>query len=88
MKILFITATRIGDAVLTTGLLQSLMARHPQAAITIACGPPAAPLFENMPQIAEVIVLRKRRANLHWLGLWAACLGQRWDLVVDPSQGR
>lgn len=83
MKILFITATRIGDAVLTTGLLQTLMAQYPQAAITVACGAPAAPLFEDMPQISRVIVLRKRRANLHWLDLWLACIGQRWDLVVD-----
>ena len=42
MRILFITATRIGDAVLSTGLLDHLAERYPHARITLACGPAAA----------------------------------------------
>lgn len=42
MRILFVTATRIGDAVLTTGLLSYLTDRHPDARFTIAAGPAAA----------------------------------------------
>jgi len=34
MKILFVTATRIGDAVLTTGLLSHLLERHPEAPVS------------------------------------------------------
>src|SRR5260221_14359887 len=41
MRILFITATRIGDAVLSTGLLAHLVERHPAARFTIAAGPAA-----------------------------------------------
>src|SRR5665213_3055063 len=43
MKILFVTATRIGDAVLSSGLLAYLVERHPGAEFTIAAGPLAAP---------------------------------------------
>ena len=25
----------------------------------------------------------KRRFGVHWLSLWAKCVGIRWDLVVD-----
>ena len=34
MKILFITSTRIGDAVLSTGLLDHLLTEHPEARVT------------------------------------------------------
>ncbi len=46
MKVLFITATRIGDAVLSTGVLGHLIERHPDSRFTIAAGPAAAPLFD------------------------------------------
>lgn len=83
MRILFITATRIGDAVLSTGLLAHLIERYPDAAITVACGPAAAPLFEGIPQVARRIPMAKRPWGGHWLGLWSACITRRWDLVVD-----
>lgn len=83
MNILFVTATRIGDAVLSTGLLSYLIDRHPDARITIAAGPLAAPLFADAPQVERIIAVRKRRASLHWLRLYGAVAGRRWDLVVD-----
>jgi len=83
MNILFVTATRIGDAVLSTGLLRYLVERHPGAAFTIAAGPAAAPLFEAVPGLERVLVLAKRRYARHWLDLFRATAAQRWDLVVD-----
>src|SRR5436190_6455135 len=83
MDILFVTATRIGDAVLSTGLLSYLVERHPGARLTIAAGPAAAPLFEAVPGLARLIVVEKRPWSLHWLSLYARAIGQRWDLVVD-----
>ncbi|MFS3134079.1 glycosyltransferase family 9 protein [Gluconacetobacter sacchari] len=83
MRILFITSTRLGDAVLSTGLLAVLLARYPRARFTIACGPVAAGLFEAMPGRERTIVVTKRRYDLHWLSLWRACVGVRWDLCVD-----
>ncbi len=83
MRILFITATRIGDAVLSTGLLAHLIERHPGARLTIACGPAAAPLFAAVPGLDEVIVMNKAPLALHWRKLWRATWARRWDLVVD-----
>ncbi|MBL26731.1 MAG: glycosyl transferase [Rhodospirillaceae bacterium] len=83
MNILFLTSTRIGDAVLSTGLLGVLIERYPDARITVACGPAAAPLFVHMPNLKRVIPVRKRKASLHWPLLWAQCAGTVWDLVVD-----
>jgi ADP-heptose:LPS heptosyltransferase len=83
MDILFVTATRIGDAVLSTGLLSYLIDRHPEARITVAAGPLAAPLFADAPLVERVIAVTKQAASLHWLRLYAAVAGRRWDLVVD-----
>jgi heptosyltransferase-3 len=83
MHILFVTATRIGDAVLSTGLLSYVVARFPGARLTIAAGPVAAPLFEAVPGLDRVLVLEKRRWGLHWLALYASVAARRWDLVVD-----
>jgi heptosyltransferase-3 len=83
MRILFVTATRIGDAVLSSGLLAYLIERHPGAAVTVAAGPAAAPLFEAVPGLERVVVVKKRRLSLHWLALYRAVALRRWDVVVD-----
>jgi ADP-heptose:LPS heptosyltransferase len=83
MKILFVTATRIGDAVLSTGLLHYLVGRYPDARFTIVAGPVAAPLFEAVPTLERIIPVTKRPYSLHWLELYRAIAPIRWDLVVD-----
>jgi heptosyltransferase III len=83
MNILFVTATRVGDAVLSTGLLSYLIDRFPTARFTIAAGPDAAPLFEDVPGLDRLISLQKRRWSMHWLTLYRAVVLRRWDMVVD-----
>jgi heptosyltransferase III len=83
MRILFVTSNRIGDAVLSTGLIGHLLDRYPDARFTVACGPAAAGLFAAMPRLDQLVVLAKRRFGAHWLGLWAGVVGRVWDLVVD-----
>ncbi len=83
MRILFVTSNRIGDAVLSTGLLDHLLRTCPGARITIACGPAAEGVFARMPGRERTIVMEKQPYGRHWLPLWAACVGTLWDLVVD-----
>jgi heptosyltransferase III len=88
VKILFITATRIGDAVLSTGLLQHLAKTFPQARFTVACGLVAAPLFQSAPFVERVIPMvkgPKGRLKLasHWRHLWAETATTWWHMVVD-----
>jgi ADP-heptose:LPS heptosyltransferase len=83
MRILFITATRAGDAILSTGLLNHLIEENPGAHVTIACGPVAAPLFQAVPGLDRTIVLTKKAFSFHWVTLWAACVGRTWDILVD-----
>jgi heptosyltransferase-3 len=83
MRILFVTATRIGDAVLSSGVLAHLIERHAGARFTIAAGPDATPLFEAVPGLERLLVVAKRRLSLHWLELYRHVAFRRWDLVVD-----
>jgi ADP-heptose:LPS heptosyltransferase len=81
--ILFITSTRIGDAVLSSGLIKRLHDEIPHARFTIAAGPLAAPLFAETPNLDRVIVMTKRKWSGHWLKLWSQVRGRRWGLIVD-----
>jgi ADP-heptose:LPS heptosyltransferase len=83
MKILFVTSNRLGDAVLSTGLLDHLIRTYPAARITVVCGPVAEGVFARMPNRARTIVLSKRSRGRHWLPLWADVVFHVWDLVID-----
>ncbi len=82
-RILFITATRIGDAVLSSGVLDHVLRTRPDPRVTIACGPLAAPLFRAVPGLERVIVMAKKPGGRHWLDLWRQTVTARWDLVID-----
>jgi ADP-heptose:LPS heptosyltransferase len=83
LRILFITASRIGDAVLSTGLLAHLADSHPGARFTVACGAVAAPLFAPAPFVEKVLPMVKRKRAGHWRDLWLASVGHWWHRVVD-----
>lgn len=83
MKILFVTSNRLGDAVLSTGLLDHLIRTHPAARITVVCGPVAEGVFARMPNRERTIVLRKQSWGRHWPPLWVDVALHVWDLVVD-----
>ncbi len=83
MRLLFITATRIGDAVLSTGLLRQLIECHSGARVTVAVGRVSAPLFQAVPGLERLLAIDKRPFKRHWLELWAAAAFRRWDLIVD-----
>lgn len=81
--ILFITSTRIGDAVLSSGLLTRLLEEAPHARFTIAAGPLAAPLFRDLPNLDRIIPMVKQSSGGHWFNLWRQVRKRKWGLVVD-----
>jgi ADP-heptose:LPS heptosyltransferase len=81
--ILFITATRIGDAVLSSGLIKRLADEIPNAHFTIVAGPLAAPLFRDVPNLDAIIAFEKNKSGGHWFALWRQVRTRKWGLVVD-----
>jgi ADP-heptose:LPS heptosyltransferase len=83
MRILFITSSRIGDAVISCGILERLRTEHPGARITVACGAVAEGVFLRLPGLERLIVFEKELFDLHWLRLWTRLVLHVWDIVVD-----
>jgi heptosyltransferase III len=81
--VLFVNSDRIGDCVMFSGVIDEIGRRVPDARITLACGPTAAPLFRAAPRVERVIPLPKRPAGGHWLDLWRQTRATRWRMVVD-----
>ena len=82
-KILFITSTRLGDGVLSTGALDHFIRRYPEARITVAYGGLVEGIFAAAPGVERVIVLKKEPYLGHWRKLARETLGMKWDVVVD-----
>jgi len=83
MRILFITSSRIGDAVISCGILERLRTEHPGARITVACGAVAEGVFLRLPGLERLIVFEKEQYDLHWARLWTRLVLHVWDIVVD-----
>ena len=82
-KVLFVTSNRIGDCVISSGLIREIGRQLPGARITVACGRPPAPFFRAAPGVERTIVLDKKKMAGHWVDLWKQVVGTRWDLVID-----
>ena len=83
MKVLFITSTRIGDAVLSTSILNYIKNKFPNSSFYIATGKIPAPLFKNFQNVKKIIILEKKFFKIHWLELWLQTFFNKWDIVVD-----
>ena len=59
MKVLFITSTRIGDAVLSTSILNYIKNKFPDSFLYVATGETAASLFKNFNNIKKIYILKK-----------------------------
>lgn len=83
MRILFITSSRIGDAVISCGILERLRLQYPEARFTIACGTVAEGVFTRFPALDRLIVFEKESYDRHWLRLWPKLAPHLWDIAVD-----
>ena len=82
-KALFVSSNRIGDCVISSGVIREIARQLPGVQITVACGRPPAPFFRSAPNVERVIILDKKKAAGHWVDLWKQVRGVKWDLVVD-----
>jgi len=83
MKILFITLSNIGDAVLTLPALDVLRANLAEAQIQVMAGPRSSEIFQDNPCIKRVVVYDKRAPLKDKLKLFLALRREKFDVVVD-----
>ena len=83
MKILLIGYNRIGDTILSTGLINFLLNKYKNASFSIVTSSISVSIFEDMPQLEELIIVDKKKYSLHWLEIWVKTKSVKWDLIVD-----
>jgi len=83
MKALLIGNTRIGDFILSSGLIAHLLDTYPDLRLTIACGYICEPLTRHIPRVERVIPIYKKPLNKHWLDLWHEVRDTHWDMIID-----
>ena len=82
-SILLITLSNIGDAVLTTPVLEALHARYPLAVVDIVTDARASELFSHCPWRGNIILKHKQLGWRGTLALVKQLRARRYDLVVD-----
>ena len=82
-RVLFVTSNRIGDCVISSGVIREISRQLPGARITVACGRPPAPFFRSAPGVERVVILDKKKFAGHWIDLWKQVWRTRWDMVID-----
>ena len=83
MKILVISSNLIGDSILSTGVIQHFIDQFPKSKFTIVIGPTASQIYENMTNLDNIIIIKKKKLNLHWIDIYKKCFFNKWDIVID-----
>jgi ADP-heptose:LPS heptosyltransferase len=83
MKILLIGHNRIGDTILSTGLINFFLNKYENSLFTIVTSSISACIFENMPKLERLIISNKEKYSLHWLNIWLQTKSIKWDLIID-----
>ncbi|MDP8253386.1 MAG: glycosyltransferase family 9 protein [Candidatus Kaelpia aquatica] len=83
MKILIITLSNIGDAVLTTGVLEALKAKFPNLVLDIVVDERAQGVFSCDDRVNRIHLYKKSLSFLDKFRFFISLRKQNYDLVVD-----
>ena len=82
-KILIISSNRLGDSILTSGLINHFRSKYKKTEITFVCGELPSLIFKYCSKIDKVIVIKKLKFSLHWFFLWKKIVLVFWDIILD-----
>lgn len=82
-SILLVTLSNIGDVILTTPVLTSLVSRFPSARMTVVCGPRAKGILEGSRYIDRLVIYDKKAGFFKQAGFLWELKKNAYDLVVD-----
>ncbi len=81
-RVLFLRHDRIGDMILSTGILRAIAQSHPTIQLDVLASPINAPVLTNEPYVHDVVVF-DRRALLSFPAAFANLRRRRYDAVID-----
>lgn len=82
-KILYITMSNLGDAMMGLPAFDFLRREYPQAKITVVAGPRTACVFRHHPDVGELIVYDKYASWHSKRDLFFQLKAQGFDMIVD-----
>jgi ADP-heptose:LPS heptosyltransferase len=80
---LFITSSRIGDAVMTLSILTAFRKKNPNMTYVVAADPFVSSLFLDDPACKKIIHFKKKSLSMHWVCLIRQCILNYWDWIID-----
>ncbi len=81
-RVLFLRHDRIGDMILTTGILRAIAQAYPTIQLDVLASPINAPILRAEPYVHEVVVARTKTPT-SWPGTFRALRRRRYDAVID-----
>lgn len=82
-KVLLITLSNIGDAIMATPVMEALHAKHPRGQMDIVTDRRSIELFEHCPYLGKLFLRDKQQGWYGTLALLRQLRNTRYDLVVD-----
>lgn len=81
-RVLFLRHDRIGDMILSTGILRAIAQAHPTIRLDVLASKTNAPVLINEPYLGEVIVFDKRKTS-QFPATFRDLRRRRYDAVID-----
>jgi ADP-heptose:LPS heptosyltransferase len=82
-QVLYLRHDRIGDMIVSTGLLRAIHAAHPGLALDVLASPANADVLAREPAVRAVVRFDRRSLG-GWWDLWRHLRRTRYDAVIDP----
>ena len=86
MRVLFITLSNVGDAILGLPALDLVRAAHPEARITVLAGPRSAAVFQGRRDVHQTLIHERGASWREVVALWRYLRAQRFETVIDLRQ--
>jgi ADP-heptose:LPS heptosyltransferase len=81
-RVLYIRDDRIGDIIISTGLIRAVATSHPTITVDVLTQPASAEMLRGNPHVGAVIRFDKRRKRTYAPAFWRLARG-RYDVVID-----
>ena len=81
-RVLFLRHDRIGDMILSTGILRAIAQSHPTIRLDVLASKTNAPVLKNEPYLHEIIAFDKK-ATRRYPSIFGDLRRRRYDAVID-----
>ena len=81
-RVLFLRHDRIGDMILSTGILRAIAQSHPTIRLDVLASKTNAPVLANEPYLSEIIAF-DRKATAKYASVFKDLRRRRYDAVID-----